>query len=106
LGPFLLRLLRSQNGRCPLCGSLLLHADQQPQSPAKWEQWLTALRKAIRRTAITAPEAPTDATARCLMHTDCARRHHVAGRRPALLADRTPTGACLSRVRGNSHARF
>jgi RNA-directed DNA polymerase len=90
LGPFLRRLLRSQQGRCPLCGDLLLHADGQPQSPDEWEQWLTVLRKAIRRTAITAPDSPTDETTRCLMHTHCARRHDAAARRQALLPTRTP----------------
>ena len=35
-----LRLLQTQQGRCPLCGQLLLHAEQPPQSPHEWEQWL------------------------------------------------------------------
>lgn len=81
LGPFLMRLLRVQNGRCPVCGDLLLHADQQPQNPQEWERWLIALRKAIRRTAVTAPDDPTDETTRCLMHTSCARRHDATRRR-------------------------
>jgi RNA-directed DNA polymerase len=80
LGPFLMRLLRAQQGRCPACGGLLLYADQQPQSPDEWEQWLTALRKAIRRKAVAAPDSPTDDTTRCLMHTHCARRHDAAAR--------------------------
>jgi len=37
LGSFLLRLLRSQSGRCPVCDDLLLHADRQPQSPKRME---------------------------------------------------------------------
>jgi RNA-directed DNA polymerase len=74
LGPFLLRLLQQQQGRCPACGDLLLHADRSPQSPEEWVQWLIALRKAIRRTAIAAPDSPTDDNAHCLMHTFCARR--------------------------------
>ena len=89
LGPLLLRLLRNQSGRCPVCGSLLLHADEQPQSPAEWEQWITTLRKAIRHTAITAPANPMDDTARCLMHTACARRRDAVRRSPALQAVRT-----------------
>ena len=92
LGPLLLRLMRAQDGRCPVCGTLLLHADQQPQSPAEWEQWLTALRKAIRHTAIAAPDDPTDEDARCLMHTDCARRRDVARRRPACSPSARPPG--------------
>ncbi len=78
LGPFLLRLLRSQNGRCPGCGSLLLHADREPQSPDEWELWLKGLRKAIRRTAVTAPGGPPDENARCLMHASCAKRRNAA----------------------------
>src|SRR6267378_4662320 len=78
LGPFFLRLLQSQNGRCPGCGSLLLHADQQPQSPDEWELWLKGLRKAIRRAAVTAPGGPPDENARCLMHASCAKRRNPA----------------------------
>ena len=78
LGPFFLRLLQSQKGRCPGCGSLLLHADQQPQSPDEWELWLKGLRKAIRRAAVTAPGGPPDETARCLMHASCAKRRNTA----------------------------
>jgi RNA-directed DNA polymerase len=54
LGTFLLRLLHKQQGRCPGCGGLLLDADHPPQHPDEWEQWLKVVRKAIRRTAITA----------------------------------------------------
>jgi len=78
LGPFFLRLLQSQNGRCPGCGSLLLHADQQPQSPDEWELWLKGLRKAIRREAVTAPGGPPDENARCLIHASCAKRRNAA----------------------------
>jgi RNA-directed DNA polymerase len=76
LGPFLARQLRAQQGRCPECGDLLLHADREPQSPDEWEQWLKAVRKAIRRTAITDPGAngQPDDDARQLIHAHCARR--------------------------------
>jgi RNA-directed DNA polymerase len=85
LGPFLMRLLREQQGRCPACGDLLLHADQEPQSPEEWERWLIALRKAIRRTAVAAPNSPADDNTRYLMHTFCARRRDANVRRTALL---------------------
>jgi RNA-directed DNA polymerase len=78
LGPFFLRLLQSQKGRCPGCGSLLLHADREPQSPEERELWLKGLRKAIRRTAVTAPGGPPDENARCLMHASCAKRRNPA----------------------------
>ena len=38
-----LHLLRKQQGRCPLCGNLLLHAGREPQSPAEREQWASAI---------------------------------------------------------------
>jgi RNA-directed DNA polymerase len=92
LGPFLLRLLQSQKGRCPGCGSLLLHADQQPQSPDEWELWLKGLRKAIRHAVVTAPGGPPDENARCLMHASCAKRRNAAraARPPQLLPE--PSG--------------
>jgi RNA-directed DNA polymerase len=71
-----LRLLKVQNGRCPLCGELLLHADTQPQSPQEWEQWLRATRKAIKRHAISPTDrrgAPDDEQFR-LVHAQCRRR--------------------------------
>jgi RNA-directed DNA polymerase len=57
---------------------LLLHADREPQSPDEWELWLKGLRKAIRRTAVTAPGGPPDENARCLMHASCAKRRNAA----------------------------
>jgi len=64
---------------CPGCGSLLLHADREPQSPHEWEQWLKGLRKAISRTAIATPGGgPPDENARCLTHTSCARHRNTA----------------------------
>ena len=92
LGPFLLRLLRSQKGRCPGCGSLLLHADQEPQNPEEWEQWLTGLRKAIRRTAVTTPDGPPDENARCLMHASCARRRNAKRAASPAILPPEPTG--------------
>jgi len=47
------RLITRQRGRCPLCGNLLLHADTEPQHPDEWEQWITAIRKAVRAKALT-----------------------------------------------------
>ena len=70
--------LERQHGRCPLCDQLLLHADQEPQSPEQWAQWITVVRKAIRRQAITADQQsaqPNGPAASRLVHTHCARRH-------------------------------
>jgi RNA-directed DNA polymerase len=90
------RALRAQSGCCPLCGTLLLHADREPASPQEWEQWFTATRKAIRRQAITPQAAPGTSdhlAALRLVHAHCARRRpaeHAQG--PALLPAREPPG--------------
>jgi RNA-directed DNA polymerase len=70
------RLLRSQNGRCVLCGQLLLHAEHPPQSPQQWEQWLGGLRKAIDHNAITLRQAETSHDPQLrLLHAHCHRRN-------------------------------
>ena len=71
------RALRAQNGRCPLCGGLLLHADAEPQTPEDWEQWSTVTRLAIRKHAVTAQtgsSTPYDIPTFRLIHTGCQRR--------------------------------
>src|SRR3954454_743890 len=77
LDPTRLRLLIRQRGRCPLCGDLLLGAEQEPQHPDEWEQWITATRKAMRHQAITidtGPATPDQPTAIRLIHTHCRGR--------------------------------
>ena len=72
-----LRLLRAQQARCAVCGGLLLHADQEPQHPDEWEQWIIAVRKAVRRQAITidaGTRTPNRRTAIRLIHAHCRRR--------------------------------
>ena len=70
-----LRLLREQKGRCQLCDQLLLHADQAPQSPTGWEQWLRTTRKAIkaRNIAYQGAETPDGVRLR-LAHASCINR--------------------------------
>jgi RNA-directed DNA polymerase len=84
-----LRLLKAQQARCAVCGGLLLHADHEPQHPDEWEQWITAVRKAVRRQAITidaGPGTPDQCTAIHLIHTHCRRRRPgAADGGPALL---------------------
>jgi RNA-directed DNA polymerase len=77
LDPPRLRLLQRQHGRCPLCGQLLLPADQEPQHPDEWEQWITAVRAATRHQAIildAAPGKPGGPAVFSLIHTHCRRR--------------------------------
>ena len=83
-------LLQRQNGACPACGALLLHADHPPTSPTEWEQWLRATRKAITRKAIVhaGPGTPNEPPA-LLLHAHC-RRRLVVGSGTALLPAREP----------------
>ena len=48
-------LLARQQGRCPLCRDLILHADHEPSSPTEWEQWHRVTRKAITQTVRDRP---------------------------------------------------
>ena len=87
-----LGLLKTQHGRCPICGGLLLHADREPQSPEEWEQWLKVTRKAVRKDAITAARqlgTPDDDVAVHLVHAHC-RRNLAVEQSPALLPAREP----------------
>ena len=77
LDPPRLRLLQRQRGHCPLCGELLLRADQEPQHPDEWEQWIKAVRKATRHQAIaldTRPGIQGGSAVFSLIHTHCRRR--------------------------------
>jgi len=75
-----MRLLKTQHGRCPHCGEFLLLADNEPQSPEEWEQWLIVTRKAVRRQAITAEPGPGTSGAIVvfhLVHARCQPRHNT-----------------------------
>jgi RNA-directed DNA polymerase len=66
-------LLGVQQDRCAACGGLLLHADQHPQSPQEWEQWVRVTLMAIRKQHLaTATRDGTDDPR--LIHTFCRRR--------------------------------
>jgi RNA-directed DNA polymerase len=96
-----LRLLKAQDGRCPLCGDYLLHADHEPQSPEEWEQWFTATRKALRRQALTSHGGGHDDQHHHLVHTNCHQRQQAetATTQHASAPPARPRGACLGRVR-------
>ena len=81
LNSVILRLLRRQDGRCTLCGGLLLHTDEEPQTPEQWAQWLTATRKAIRKHAVTtdAGSGTPNETHPYLLHAFCRSRTKPAG---------------------------
>jgi RNA-directed DNA polymerase len=75
-----MHLLREQDGRCALCGDLLLHAEREPRSPEEWEQWHRAVRKAITRSAIgrSYSERVSALNGTPLVHTGCQRRYSDA----------------------------
>jgi RNA-directed DNA polymerase len=75
-----LGLLKTQHGRCPLCGEFLLYADYEPQSPEEWEQWLRVTRKAVRKNAIAAeqePGTPDEPVVFQLVHAQCQGRRNT-----------------------------
>jgi RNA-directed DNA polymerase len=76
LGHSTLRLLKTQGGCCPLCGDTLLYADREPNCPREWEEWFTAVRKAITRHNLAVSvdsDTPEDTWIR-LVHSTCQRR--------------------------------
>jgi RNA-directed DNA polymerase len=72
LGALVLGLLKTQKCRCAFCGDMLLHTDEQPQSPHEWEQWLRTTRMAIRKQHIVAGVGGQDDQR--LIHASCRRR--------------------------------
>jgi RNA-directed DNA polymerase len=89
----MVRLLQAQQGRCPGCGNLLLHADHAPQSPREWEQWIIGTRRALRKQALDRVDQPpsTDVTiTHRLLHADCHRRQAMTKAQHHRKA--TPTG--------------
>ena len=87
-----LRLLEAQHGRCPLCGNVLLPADDPPQSPREWEHWLAATRKTIIKVAMR-ENGISDETKSRLIHAHCHQRHNTTdGGGLALLPTCEPSG--------------
>jgi RNA-directed DNA polymerase len=79
IGSTRLHLLRKQRGRCPICNSLLLHADRSPNSPEEWEQWAKAVRKAITVNAIAVTNGGTGEKEQRLVHEHCRLRKTARG---------------------------
>lgn len=96
LSDHIVRLLRKQDARCPLCGDHLLHADHEPAHPHEWEQWHRTVRKAITKHALeitdTGRAGTPDRDRIRLIHTHCRRRlPSGAGSQPALLPATPPS---------------
>ena len=87
IGRYRLRLLQAQNGRCPECGDLLLHADHEPQSPQEWDQWLAATGKALDRQSIAFRDrrgtGADDRTTHRLVHVRCQQHPRRTQHRPS-----------------------
>lgn len=84
-----LRLLTQQDGRCPLCGTHLITAEQPPQSPEDWTRWwLGVTRYGIAHDYLVhhgrpgRPGAPDGDHTR-LVHASCRRAAHARRRTPA-----------------------
>jgi len=69
------RLQRSQNGCCPACGELLLHAEHEPRSPREWEQWFITVRRVLAKQHIVEQVDGQDRTFYRLLHAHCHRRN-------------------------------
>jgi len=90
LGGLTASLLLRQQGRCPACGTFLLHAEHGPQSPREWEQWTRTLRRALSMNALLLGNAQgDDRTAYRLTHAHC---HHRTGNGPNENQPKTPEG--------------
>ncbi len=70
-----LRLCKQQDGRCALCQAWLLSADDSPQSPREWEQWLAATRTTIAKQYVVKRADGSDEKEPRLVHAHCHRRH-------------------------------
>jgi RNA-directed DNA polymerase len=113
LDSYTLRLLDRQRSRCPLCGEPLLAADQPPNSPSQWETWWQhVVRRAIQHDELVHHGSPgrpgnPDGIHTRLIHASCNKARLRAGQRQEHSASTLHApAACLSRVRGNPHARF
>jgi RNA-directed DNA polymerase len=89
LSVLLLAKLKAQRGRCPQCGTMLLHAEREPRHPREWEQWLRGTRAAISKLNIAAGNGPDDQR---LIHTACRARTAPPAAPALLLAASMPTG--------------
>ena len=75
-------LLNRQNGRCPICQSLLVPDDDHPpRSPQEWEQWAIDVRRTVTITTAAGPSA-NDRQPR-LVHEHCRQRWYQNRRRTA-----------------------
>jgi RNA-directed DNA polymerase len=70
-------LIRAQDGRCPICKDALVPADDRPQTPREWEQWLATTRKTITKVVARGDGTPDEHEPR-LIHAGCRKRSRLA----------------------------
>ena len=70
------RLLEAQHGRCPICKTSLIPADDSPPTPPQWDDWMAATRSVI--TENPRVDGNTDGPDLRLTHAQCLRRHPTA----------------------------
>jgi len=78
------RLLEAQKGRCPLCETPLIPADDPPPSPQQWDAWMAATRAVITENPARA-DGNTDEPDLRLTHARCLRRTTARGSSTVLL---------------------
>jgi hypothetical protein len=64
-------LTDAQDGRCSICGGLLVAVEDRPQNPREWEQWLATPTRV--NTIATSKEAEPR-----LVHAECRHGHGLA----------------------------
>ena len=62
-------LAESQDGRCTICHGVLFAADDQPQTPREWENWLAA--RPVVITTAARPGSPETMAGPRLIHAEC-----------------------------------
>ncbi len=95
LGGSTASLLLRQHGRCPVCETLLLHADNGPQSPREWEQWTRTITRALRKDALVMErpdDGADDPTTHRLIHAHCRLREQRTGNGSSRNQRKTPLG--------------
>jgi RNA-directed DNA polymerase len=70
------RLLKAQDGQCPICRDALLPDSDRPQTPLQWEQWLATTRKTVAKVILR--DGTPDENEPRLVHADCRNRSRLA----------------------------
>ena len=65
-------LTDAQDGRCQICGGLLVAVEDRPQNPREWERWLATTHTTINTIATSKEAEPR------LVHATCRHGHGLA----------------------------